>query len=126
MFGMEIRLNEQYIAKKGQYKIEDLIATIDRLFNHYGFRKKVEDRSLYYLGNNHKDDYGKFFATYLILHRNRWFMENITLQHFLENDDNQNEEDGFYYSDYLKTLLRKNKLNGLDPAHIEKYSYEED
>ena len=30
------------------------------------------------------------------------------------------------YSDYLKTLLRKNKLNGLDPAHIEKYSYEED
>ena len=52
MFGMEIRLNEQYIAKKGQYKIEDLIATIDRLFNHYGFRKKVEDRSLYYLGNN--------------------------------------------------------------------------
>ena len=42
MFGMEIRLNEQYIAKKGQYKIEDLIATIDRLFNHYGFRKKLK------------------------------------------------------------------------------------
>ena len=40
MFGMEIRLNEQYIAKKGQYKIEDLIATIDRLFNHYKKKKK--------------------------------------------------------------------------------------
>lgn len=31
MFGMEIRLNEQYIAKKGQYKIEDLIAGLWRI-----------------------------------------------------------------------------------------------
>lgn len=126
MFGMEIRLNEQYIAKKGQYKIEDLIATIDRICFHYGLRKKVDGRSLLYLGNNHKNDYAKCGIIYGILKRNRWFMENVTLWHLLENDDNEDENNEFYHSDFLQILLRKNDLNGLDPAHIEKYSYEED
>lgn len=120
MFGMEIRINEKHIAQKGQYKIENIIATIDRICFHYGLRKKVEGRSLFYFGNNHKDDYAKCGIIYGILKRNRWFMENVTLWHLLENDDDEDENVEFCHSDFLSVIVRNNELNGLDPSNIEK------
>lgn len=48
-------------------------------------------------------------------------MENVTLWHLLENDDNEDENNEFYHSDFLQILLRKNDLNGLDPSNIEKW-----
>jgi hypothetical protein len=100
---MQILLDEDKIKREKKYSIPKINAFIDAIFiDRCKLRKDAEG---YYTGRGEADDLSRFGRANYILSNQSWFLENVKVWLFFNNDDTDSSDEyiiedvrDFYFS----------------------------
>lgn len=101
MIKMIIKMDENKIKKQGQYTVDRVYSTIDRIFTNKGMQRIDTAKGIEYLGHEKPTDFSYFGQITLGLKNQAWFMDNAVTWLLCSNDDVENPKD-FIEEDLLK------------------------
>ena len=98
MIKMIIKMNQDKILRDGDYTIDQVNSTIDRIFAEKGMEKKEVDGRVEFCGHERTTDFAYFGKIMTGLKKQSWFIDNADTWLLCSNDDTDdplvyNEED---------------------------------
>lgn len=91
MIKMQIVLDDQKIAHEGKYNLKKLHASLDDfLVTKLGFNKGEDG---FYYGKGVGSDYSHFGVAMTTLGKKSWFMDNVIIWLYYNNDDSSDPDD---------------------------------
>ena len=110
MLKLEIKLDDDLIAKTHKHRAERLYACLDENFFKLGILKNVlPDGTLVYYGAGNPKDYGRFGFMITSLCDEKWFMDYVTKWIWYNSDDGKNEDD-FSVEDVLYFYTKRESI----------------
>lgn len=88
---VQVVLDEQKIAREGQYSISKIAQAVDNVFvERFGLIKGQEG---FYHESKLGNDFSNFWGAILLLKDQDWFMDNILTWLWFNSDDSSNPDD---------------------------------
>jgi len=110
MLKLEYRLNEKQMIEDGDYEPNAITARLDKAFFQFGFRKEVlEDGTICFWGNKHRDDYAHFGALINALKKKSWFIKYAD-KWLWYNSDGQRDESYYSVEDILYFVTQRRSV----------------
>ena len=106
---VEFEFNQPKVAAHG-YRMEQILATLKRVFGEDGFRCTSEEGTIMFEGNGREDDFANMWLSIQDLINSTWFLNCAAACRWYDRSDNGEEE--IFEDVLLQAHLLMQKLEG--------------